>query len=267
MILTADNYYSDEANQQYMSVSQYHSFLECEAKAMAQIYGGWEEPATDAFLIGSYVHAWNEGALDKFKEKHPELFSSKGATKGELKATYKIADAMIETLKNDPAVMYILEGEKEVIMTAEFAGCMWKCKIDAYNPVKQRIVDLKTARSLTDKVYTGLTYEPWIIAYGHINQLAIYAEIERRFTGHENYFEPLLVAVTKEDPPDHDIFSLSDPWNTYEERITMEIEKVEMQIPRILQVKNREVKPNRCGKCRYCRETKRVDKIRSYAEL
>jgi hypothetical protein len=267
MKLTAENYYSLEANQEYMSVSQYHSFLECEAKAMAQIYGGWEEPKSEAFLIGSYVHAWSEGTLDKFKTEHEELFSSKGPTKGELKATYKIADAMIETLKADPAVMYMLDGDKEVIMTAEFAGCTWKCKVDIYNPSKGRIVDLKTAKSLTDRIFTGYLYEPWIVAYGHINQLSVYAEIERIFSGRENYFEPLLVAVTKEDPPDHDIFSLDDPWNTYEERIRLEIEKVELAMPRILQVKNRVEKPKRCGKCRYCRETKKVEKIRSFMDL
>ena len=41
MILTNDNYYSPEANWEYMSVSQYKQFLKCEAAAMAQLKGEW----------------------------------------------------------------------------------------------------------------------------------------------------------------------------------------------------------------------------------
>ena len=33
--LTEENYYSNEADWQYMSVSQYKKFLECEAAAVA----------------------------------------------------------------------------------------------------------------------------------------------------------------------------------------------------------------------------------------
>ena len=28
-------------------------------------------------LIGSYVDAWCEGTLDKFKEEHPEIYNKK----------------------------------------------------------------------------------------------------------------------------------------------------------------------------------------------
>lgn len=37
MILNNENYYSPEANQEYMSVSQYKAFMNCEAAAMASI--------------------------------------------------------------------------------------------------------------------------------------------------------------------------------------------------------------------------------------
>ena len=55
MILTNDNYYSPEANWEYMSVSQYKQFLKCEAAAMAQLKGEWSQPKTTALLVGSYV--------------------------------------------------------------------------------------------------------------------------------------------------------------------------------------------------------------------
>ena len=42
MILNNENYYSPEANQEYMSVSQYKAFMNCEAAAMASISGKYE---------------------------------------------------------------------------------------------------------------------------------------------------------------------------------------------------------------------------------
>lgn len=52
MELTAENYYSPEANAEYMSVSQFKSFagtdgkLACEAEAMAELRGEWEMKKT-----------------------------------------------------------------------------------------------------------------------------------------------------------------------------------------------------------------------------
>ena len=42
MTLTNENYYSNETNREYMSVSQYKQFQKCEAAAMAQIKGEWQ---------------------------------------------------------------------------------------------------------------------------------------------------------------------------------------------------------------------------------
>ena len=50
MTLAADNYYSEEANRQYMSVSQYKDFVGstgikgCEAMAMAEIPSPLQSP-------------------------------------------------------------------------------------------------------------------------------------------------------------------------------------------------------------------------------
>ena len=49
MILTSENYFSKDAEKEYLSVSQYKKIagclgrLGCEAKAMAEIRGEWEE--------------------------------------------------------------------------------------------------------------------------------------------------------------------------------------------------------------------------------
>ena len=61
MILNNENYYSPEANQEYMSVSQYKAFMNCEAAAMASISGKYERPTTRALLVGSFVDRYFEG--------------------------------------------------------------------------------------------------------------------------------------------------------------------------------------------------------------
>ena len=69
--LTAENYYSQVANMAYMSVSQFKAFEQCEAAAMAELYGEYKAPTSTALLVGSYVDAWFEGTLDKFILAHP----------------------------------------------------------------------------------------------------------------------------------------------------------------------------------------------------
>lgn len=62
--LTAENYYSPEANREYMSASQIKQFMKCPAAAMAELRGEYERPTTSALLIGSYVDACFEGTLE-----------------------------------------------------------------------------------------------------------------------------------------------------------------------------------------------------------
>ena len=78
MILTAENYYSSEADREYLSVSQYKSFCGslahdgCEAKAMSQLMENWIEEKSTPVLVGSYVDAYFEGTLDTFKSQNQD---------------------------------------------------------------------------------------------------------------------------------------------------------------------------------------------------
>jgi len=265
MILTSDNYHSPEANMFYMSNSQYKDFLTCEAMAMAKIAGEWSpEPSID-FLVGSYIHAWNEGseALEKFKAETPEMFSSKGATKGELKSNFVLANQMIEALQNDSFCSYMLEGEKEVIMTAEMFGAPWKIKIDTYKP-SDSIVDLKTTRSIWEQQWSEFynCRVSFIETYQYFIQFAIYLEIERLNAGSDRHLSPYIVAVSKETPPDKAVIDLNDP-----ARISHELHRIEANMPRILAVKSGSIAPIYCGKCAYCRSVKTVTDIISYRDL
>lgn len=264
MEVNRENYYSTDANREYMSVSQYKDFLTCPVMAMAKINGIYQPEPTTEFLVGSYIHSWNDGTIEQFKVEHPEMFSSKGPTKGELKAPFKFADQMIATLEADPFCMFVLQGEKEVIMTANLFGVPWKIRMDTYNSERQRIVDLKTTRNIRELVWSA---EEWrkvsfIEAYKYVLQMAVYCEIERIATNQKLWAEPLIVAVSKEDPPDKEIISLLD-----EPRFEEELYKVETNMPQIIAVKHGGKKPKRCGKCAYCRSTKKIETVLHYTQL
>jgi len=261
--IASEDYHSPESNLKYLSNSQYKDFMTCEAMAVAKMVGEWNPPPTIEMLVGSYIHAWNEGTLKEFKATHPEMFSSKGPTKGELKSQFLFADQMIDALQNDSMCMDMLAGQKEVILTAEMFGCEWKIKIDTLKP-NEALVDLKTTHSIWDLQWNDFyrCKVSFIENYNYFTQFAIYLEVEKIFTGRSNWLSPYIVAVSKESPPDKAIISLQD-----DERIASELLRIEGNMPHILAVKNGDVKPVRCGKCAYCRATSRVDRIISYREL
>jgi hypothetical protein len=258
--LTRENYHSLEANQQYMSNSQYKSFLDCEAMAVAKVRGEWVPEKSDALLAGSYLHAWSEGTLEEFKAITPELFTKKG----ELYAQYKYIDRMIDCLRQDEFCMFVLQGQKEVIMTAEFGGVMWKIMMDIYSPDRERFVDIKSTRSISELVWSPEDSQKvsFIEMYSYPRQFAVYAEIERLVTGRSGWLEPLVVAVSKEDPPDKAIISMVDPVRT-----EYELTQIKLNLPHILAVKSGQEQPTRCETCDYCRATKKISRIIHFTEL
>ncbi|MED1954627.1 PD-(D/E)XK nuclease-like domain-containing protein [Brevibacillus centrosporus] len=257
--LNNNNYFSLEADQEFMSNSQYKDFRDCEERAMAKVRGLWKEPPNEALLLGSYVHAWAEGNLEEFKASNSDLFTNKG----ELYAKYKTADLMIETLANDPFIMFLLQGEKETIITAEFAGAVWKAKLDVRNEESERIVDLKTVRDIRGKHWDKNLgcYVSFVEAFGYLRQMALYAELERIYYGHSHFYETYIVAVSKEDPPDKEVIGMD------QHRMDEELAEIERNMPRILAVKSGFEEPKRCGTCRYCRETKQLNKVVHYMDL
>lgn len=236
MILTNENYYSDIANQQYMSVSQYKSFCKCEAAAMAELKGEWKRPTTTALLVGSYVDSWFEGTLDEFKANNPEIYTKSGT----LRADFVQAEDLIARVQKDPIFMRYMGGKKQEIITSEMFGTLWKIKIDSYHPDK--IVDLKVMRSM-ERIMGKSFVEHW----GYDLQMAVYAAVEGRDLA------TYLAVVTKQDPPDIEVISIPK-WRRAEL-----LEEVEKRMPRILAVKSGAYPAMRCGVCEYCRATKVID--------
>lgn len=260
--LTQSNYFSKEAEREYMSRSQYKGYLECEAKQDAKLKGEWDDGTNIAFEVGSYVHSWCQGTQREFVSSHPNMFKRDLS----LKAEYILADKMIECLKGDDFVLYCLEGTKEKVITFEMFGCQWKIMLDVQNNDRRRIVDLKTTKSITEKVWDEETRKKvsFVEAYDYPLQSCLYTEGERISEGREpgDYSEFLIVAVSKEKQPDKAIINMSD-----NVRLAEELAKVEANMPRILAVKKGEVDPVRCNCCDYCKSTKVLTAAIHYSEL
>lgn len=252
MILTAENYYSKEADMEYMSVSQYKKFAGClgrtgcEAKAMAELRGEWEDPKTTALLVGSYIDAHFEGTLDLFKAQNPEIFTKQGA----LKADFKRAEECINRIERDPYFMSRMSGQKQVIMTFELFGVKWKMKIDSFFPGKL-IVDLKSTKSIGEKFYLAdIGHIDFIKNWGYDIQGAIYQQGVEKNTGDKLPFE--IAAVSKEEYPDIECIRIE------QSLLDEALAEVEKNLPNIIALKNGEYEPVPCNKrdCNYCKHTK-----------
>lgn len=249
MELTAQNYYSDEANREYMSVSQFKDFagtygkLACEFTAMEKMAGRWEQEKTTALLVGSYVDSYFEGSLDEFRKNNPEIFKKDGG----LKADHVKAEEIIKRIERDDYFMKFMSGSKQVIMTGELFECKWKIKMDSYIP-DVAIVDLKVMSSITKLEWVrDLGYLDFVRYWGYDIQGAIYQEIVRQNTGKKLPF--YIAGATKEKEPDIQIIHITD--NYLKEALTM----VGSNMSRILEVKNGKREADRCELCDCCRNT------------
>jgi len=240
MEINQTNYYSNEADAEYFSSSQIKSFLECEARTMAEIRGEYTRPTSQALLVGSYVDSYFEGSLDAFLNEHPECFKKDGT----LKAEYLKAEDMIKKAEADPVFMEYMQGEKQKVLIGELDGFPFKAKLDVYNG--ERIVDLKTTRDFNPGYVEGEGRLQWWEVYKYDLQLAIYQKLEG------NKLPTYLAAVTKEDPCDIGVFEmpqaiLDSAWEVYRDKL-----------PRFDAIKKGVIEPKRCEKCAYCRATRKL---------
>lgn len=248
--LTAENYYSNEANTEYMSVSQFKEFAGtygrrgCEAAAIAQMRGEWQTEVNTAMMVGSYVDAYFEGTGQEFRTFHPEMFKRDGG----LKAEFLKAEEMIRRASRDELFMKYMSGEKQVIMTGELFGCKWKIKMDSYLP-ELAIVDLKCMSSLTEQKWVkDLGYLDFVRYWGYDTQGAVYQEIVYQNTGLRLPF--FIAGISKEKEPNIEVIHVTDDY------LREALAEVERMMPRILEAKNGEREPDRCECCDYCRHTK-----------
>ena len=266
--LTNENYFSLEMGKKYCSVSQLKNFIgvagqrPCEERALAEMNGEYERPTSDSLLLGSLVDCLltEPEKYESFIAEHPEMFSSKGPTKGELKAAYKIGLTMVDRCKRDNFFMRTLEGERQQIMTGDVFGVPFKIKMDAYMPGKY-ITDLKTCRSISESFYNPLTgqRESFIVFYDYISQGAIYQHIVYQNTGKKLPF--FISAVSKEEVPDIAVIQIDN------QTLSDRLESLEEQIKNVGLLKAGKIDPCKCGVCNYCRERKVLTKPINWVEI
>lgn len=246
-LATDELYFADKL---HMSVSAWKRFSKCEVMGL-EPFG----EMTESMMIGSYVDAYISGTLEQFKDAHPEIISSKGATKGELKAGFKNADLICEYLGTKKTFTQFMSGEKQVVMTGEIAGVPFKIKIDSYS-AGIAINDLKCMASVTNK---NGEYIDFISPWGYDVQMACYQEIVRQNTGEK--LPCFICAVTKETPINSVIVGIEQPY------LDIALYRVQESIEHFYDVKMGKIEPIGCNKCDYCISKRPDTEIVSFSSL
>ena len=245
MELNNTNYFSPEAMRTYWSVSQFKSFLKCEACGLAEVKREYQREVTDSLLIGSYVDAYFSGEITPFMAMNGDKMFKKN---GELLAKFQHANDIIDRVKLDPLMMDFLSGEKQVIRTAKLFGVDWKIKMDVFNG--KRIVDLKCVKDFDDIYDPGYGWRSWVEYWGYDIQGAVYQKVEQISSGRVEPLPFYIVAVTKEKTPDIKILQI--PQHILDAALKI----VEANIDRLDLVKTGLIEPRRCEVCDYCKRTK-----------
>lgn len=254
MELNNSNYFSEEANNQYFSSTQYKAFAECSASALAQSKGLYQREKTDALLQGNYFDSFFDGTREAFEELHKdELFMKKG---GMYAPFQKVVDVYNRVSSDKLFMKYASEGQQEIPMIGEISGIPFKIKIDSFHEGKA-IVDRKLMANV-DKVWSSdqKQYISFIESWGYDLTAAMYQEIVRQNTGLVLPF--FLVIATKEKEPDIRLIQIS------QNVMDSGLEKVLQNIERFAMIKHGQAEAERCGKCAYCKSTKVLREIELY---
>ncbi len=270
MKLTNKNYYSQKANKEYFSVSQFKDFARCEAMAMAKLKGEYEKTPSQALLLGSFVDEMLTGTkkskISFIIENRLELFqkSSKISKYSDEELATLLNDGLldifnvdnkpyaeivqalntIERIKKQPLMMQHFKSKHQVIMTGEIADVPFKIKMDNYKP-GEFISDGKYMASLR----SPNLFEPMVKYWGYDIQGAVYQEIVYQNTGKRL---PFYLDIGTKEKPAHLAVAKIDQVDLDEA-----LETVIKNVPRYWAIKNGEIEPERCEEydCNYCTET------------
>lgn len=250
-MLTNENYFSQENQMKYFGTSQFKSFMDCEARTMAEIKGEFVRDTSVALLVGSYVDAHFEGTLDLFRAQHPEILKKDGS----LKSDYLQADEIINRVEQDEMFMRYMGGQKQVIKTGELFGHPFKIKIDSYHQGKA-IVDLKVMRDFEPIYKDGMGKVNFIEAWGYDIQGAIYQAVEG------NGLPFIIAGATKQkDATDIGLYMVP------QYKLDSALKIVEHYIDHFADVKSGLIEPKRCEKCAYCRMTKKLKRVETLEDI
>lgn len=252
MLLTHQNYFSTEADREYMSVSQYKNFKTCEAKALHDLEIP-DETYKESFLQGSLFEALVAGDSKLFIAQHPEMISTRGSTAGQLKSEFQRVLKAAEKFNSQEFFRSIINKcEKQVILTGEICGIPVKCCLDLFDRETNSIYDIKCMKDFNEQwSKEEKKYIPWYYAWGYVLQLAVYREIVKQNFGKEPK-EIALLAATKEEIPDIQAIK----FNT--ELLDIELIDFMHNIRLYDEIKKGIIKPTPCNCCSYCKTIKEI---------
>lgn len=254
--LTSKNYYDNESNWHYQSVSLIKDFEKCQAATLARLKGEYEPDGNNtALLVGNFLHSFFESPKvhDKFIKDNLSEIQTKA---GKARAEFKQAETMIKTLDSDQAFRALYQGKKEVIVTGKIGGVDFMGKIDCLNLDKGYFVDLKTTRNIRELQWDNVKRRKvsFIEKYNYYIQLAVYQELIKQQFG--VICRPMIIAVSKEPVPDKQAFVFED----FQEQTKLSdaMSALLEELPEIEAVKNGQVSPEYCGVCDYCKSHKHL---------
>lgn len=264
--LTAENYYSREAARAYYSASQIKQFIECPSAAMADIRGEYVRKKTPALLVGGYIDAYFSGELDKFKKENPEIFTKVGT----LRSDYVKAEEIIERIERDELACALMAGEKQRIETGTIGGLPFKAKLDVWLDADashriakeySRMADLTFADGCIVDLKVMKDFEPMFrqeegrlsfVEYWRYDlQMAIYQELMRQKTGSQ--VPCYILAASKQDPPDLTLVQIP------QELLDFNLKWLTDRLPEFEAIKRGDDEADSCGKCAWCRQSKKLN--------
>lgn len=262
-VLTAENYYSQQANALYLSNSLFKDVYgypadpyPCEAAALL----GPKDATSEALLVGGYVDAAFESdqALKDFVAANEGRLKLKSG-----KSFYKFvtdADIAIARARRDPVFMSYLDGQHQTVMTGEIGGQPFKIKMDDYKP-NERITDLKYVKSAAESYCEPLKRRvTFVEAYGYHIQGAIYQEVVAQNIGRRLPF--YIAYITKEEDPDFGVVEI--PQSMLDEGLEfVTLSLAARPMPLVRQ------DPHACLRrsCKFCRSQKSLSRPYTYDEF
>lgn len=255
MELNEQNYYSVEANIEYMSASQFKDFRKCEFYGFLKAIGELIEEKTKPMQVGGYVDAYFADRLARYKEENPSIYKKDGT----LLKDFEKAEECIKTINEDSFFLGQLKGERQKIVVGEISGVKFKGAMDFVDD--DDITDLKCISSIRELSWSDdyHRYVNFIIAYRYDIQGAIYRELERQNTNKEKNFR--LACVSKEEEPDKAIIKLP------KDMLDNALHEVMEYAPRYDKIKKGLIPPKHCGCCPACRKYNRLNRVMDYDEL
>lgn len=239
------------------SYSQVNKFSECPAMWWAMsVEKSYEQETTEAMIQGKIIHA---KILDPKQEQG--ILNAHAATiyryskpeKGLKKAYGDDIETLVRAFHRQETFKRMLQFTDHEI---ELHGKLWNFPFRGFidGISDDYFFDLKTTRSIGSE---GMTYwdvkantrRDWYHRY--LMQLAVYRELiaqNREGDKHKAY----IIALTKETPPDVGLFLFSH------ETLDVALRELGHTMTRMGDAMRAEKKPEGCGHCAYCRETKIV---------